>query len=113
MPRLCALPALSGFLEELIALGARKVVACGGAGVLDSGHEVGSVFIPSSAVRDEGTSFHYLPPSREVSASQEDNAVLEDVLKRNGVPYQIAKTWTTDAIYRETAERIARRKEEG
>jgi uridine phosphorylase len=106
-------PLAAAFLEEVIALGAKKVVACGGAGVLDSEIELGAVFIPESAIRDEGTSFHYLPPSREVRAPERDLKVLEQVLKRHHVPYRVSKTWTTDAIYRETPERIARRKLEG
>jgi uridine phosphorylase len=35
-------------LEELIALGARKFVACGGAGVLDSSLAVGSIIVPTT-----------------------------------------------------------------
>ena len=39
--------------------------------------------------------------------------VIESVLKSHGVKYKIGKTWTTDALYRETKTRIARRKAEG
>src|SRR3712207_4668526 len=58
-------PLAAAFLEELIALGCSKFVACGGAGVLNTEIAVGHVVVPSSAIRDEGTSYHYLPPSRE------------------------------------------------
>jgi uridine phosphorylase len=106
-------PLAAAFLEEAIALGCRKFIACGGCGVLNSEIAVGHVVIPSTAVRDEGTSYHYLPPSREVYASQEGITALERVLKRHHVPYVIGKTWTTDAVYRETRGKMERRKSEG
>jgi len=106
-------PLAAGFLEELIALGCCKFIACGGCGVLNREIAVGHVVIPSSAVRDEGTSYHYLPPLREVAASPEAVAALETVLNRHGIPYVVGKTWTTDAIYRETPAKIAHRKAEG
>ncbi|HEX2908449.1 MAG TPA: nucleoside phosphorylase [Phototrophicaceae bacterium] len=106
-------PLAAGFLEEAIALGCRKFIACGGAGVLNREIAVGHVVVPTSAVRDEGTSYHYLPPSREVAAIPAAVAAIETVLKRHQVPYLTGKTWTTDALYRETPAKIARRKAEG
>ncbi len=102
-----------GMMEELIALGGRKFIACGGAGVLDREIAVGHIVIPNSAVRDEGTSYHYLPPAREVAADPAVLTAIEGVLRRRNVPYRIGKTWTTDAFYRETPERVARRRAEG
>src|SRR5712692_9533254 len=58
-------------LEKAIVLGCKKFIACGGAGVLDGAIAVGHVIVPTSAIRDEGTSYHYLPPAREVGANQE------------------------------------------
>ena len=74
---------------------------------------VGHLIVPTSAVRDEGTSYHYLPPSREVQASPAGVAAIEKVLRAHRVEYLRAKTWTTDAIYRETAGRSAARLAEG
>jgi uridine phosphorylase len=71
------------------------------------------LIVPASAVRDEGTSYHYLPPAREVAASADGVAAVEAVLKEHGCPYLLGKTWTTDAFYRETPARIRRRKAEG
>ncbi len=102
-----------GLMEELIALGGRKFVACGGAGVLNRDIAVGHVVIPDSAVRDEGTSYHYLPPAREATGDPAANRVIEGVLQRHGISYIVGKTWTTDAFYRETPERVARRRAEG
>ena len=106
-------PIAAGMLEGAIALGCRKFIACGGAGVLDRDLTVGHVIIPRAAVRDEGTSYHYLPPSREVEASREALAAIERVLKKHGVEYLISKTWTTDAPYRETPAKVALRRSEG
>jgi uridine phosphorylase len=106
-------PLTTGLLEEAIALGFRKFIACGGAGVLNRDIAVGRIIVPSSAVRDEGTSYHYLPPGRETQASPEGIAAIEAVLKRHNVPYTVGKTWTTDAPYRETPEKVQLRKREG
>lgn len=106
-------PLSAAFLEETIAHGARKFIACGGAGVLDSSLDVGQVIIPTSAVRDEGTSYHYLPPSREVDASVQGVQAIEATLERHNIPHVSGKTWTTDGIYRETRTKIARRRAEG
>ncbi|MDI6784042.1 MAG: nucleoside phosphorylase [bacterium] len=106
-------PFAAGFLEKLIALGCKKFIACGGAGVLDKKITAGHIIIPSSAVRDEGTSYHYLPPSREVYASPKGIAAIEKALKSHKIKYLIGKTWTTDGVYRETPDKIKLRKVEG
>ena len=106
-------PHAAGLLEEVIALGCRKFIACGGAGALASHITLGHLIVPTSAVRDEGTSYHYLPPSREVNAHPDAVRALEAVLQRDSVPYVAGKTWTTDGLYRETPKKIALRREEG
>lgn len=106
-------PLAASLLEEVIALGCTKFIACGGAGVLNRDLQVGHLLIVSAAVRDEGTSYHYLPPSREVSASPVAVAAIEQVLQRHQREYLVAKTWTTDALYRETPAKIKLRKAEG
>ena len=106
-------PLAAGFLEELISMGGRAFIACGGAGALQAHSSVGQAFVLTSAVRDEGTSYHYLPPSREVSSGRKATSALEKVLGRENVPYHLGKTWTTDAIYRETVAKRETRKAEG
>ena len=95
-------PLAASLLEEVIARGCRKFIAVGGCGVLDKNIAVGHLILPISALRDEGMSYHYLPPSREVEADPHVVAVIEGVLQRHGIEYLRTKTWTTDAIYRET-----------
>ena len=74
---------------------------------------LGHVIVPTAAIRDEGTSYHYLAPSREVQPTPEALAAIVATLERHGVPHVTGKTWTTDALYRETREKAARRVAEG
>jgi uridine phosphorylase len=106
-------PIAAGLLEEAIAFGCRKFMACGGCGVLEKDMAVGHLIVVSSAVRDEGVSYHYLPPAREVTANVEAVYALVKTLDERGVPYRVGKTWTTDAPYRETVKKITQRREEG
>jgi uridine phosphorylase len=106
-------PAAVACLEELIAAGCRRFVACGGAGVLRRDIAVGHVIVPDAAVRDEGTSYHYLPPSRKVVADEDSVVALIRVLERREVPYLRGTTWTTDACYRETRAAVERHRAEG
>jgi uridine phosphorylase len=106
-------PLAAGFMEELIALGSRTFMACGGAGVLDSSIAAGHVMIPTSAIRDEGTSYHYLPPAREVHMDVRVVGVLDRVLQQHNQPHDLGKTWTTDGVYRETHAKVLARRAEG
>ena len=99
--------------DALIARGVTRVIACGGAGVLVPEIALGHVIVPTAAIRDEGTSYHYLAPSREVQPSPEAVAAIVATLERHGVPHVSGKTWTTDALYRETREKASRRVAEG
>jgi uridine phosphorylase len=106
-------PLAAGMLEEVIALGCTRIVACGGAGALRDDLVLGHAVVVDEAVRDEGTSFHYLAPSRTVTADRHGVEVLEAVLTERDVPFLTGKSWTTDAFYREASSRIERRIAEG
>lgn len=106
-------PMAAGQIEELSALGCKKFIACGMCGVLQKELAVGHLIIPISAVRDEGTSYHYVKPSREINANENIVKIIENTLLDKKQPYIKAKTWTTDAFYRETMEKVAQRKNEG
>lgn len=103
----------ASFLDDLIAAGVEQVVACGACGALTDQIPAGHVLIPTSAVRDEGTSYHYLPPARECSPSPEVVKAIEATLQEQDIPFLHVKSWTTDAFYRETQARRARRMREG
>jgi uridine phosphorylase len=106
-------PLAAAFLEELIARGCRTFVACGGAGVLVPDVALGNVIVPTAAIRDEGTSYHYLPARREVEPTRQAVEAIIQTLESHHVPYVTGKTWTTDGLYRETRGRIERRVAEG
>lgn len=105
-------PAAVFLFEDLIARGCTTLVACGGAGALVD-LALGHPIVVSSALRDEGTSLHYLPAAREVEADPVGVAVLRGVLERRELPHEVGKTWTTDAPYRETRAKVMRRRDEG
>ena len=106
-------PACAGNLDLFHAMGITKAMFCGGGGVLDRNIEVGRILVVDGAIRDEGFSFQYIAPSRVICADKETNGKIVRYLQENDIPFLQGLTWTTDAIFRETPERIARRKEEG
>ena len=106
-------PLSSAALEELIALGCRKFVLCGGAGALLPELNLGSVVLVESALRDEGVSHHYLPTSPSVTVDAAALRTVEERLQTLGAKYSKGATWTTDALYRETPSRIERRRDAG
>ncbi|MDZ4721727.1 MAG: nucleoside phosphorylase [Roseiflexaceae bacterium] len=106
-------PLAVGLFEETIALGGRIFIACGGAGALDQELALGHIIIPTDAVRDEGTSYHYLAPGQPAQPSSAAVAAIEQVLQEQGVPYRTARTWTTDAFFRETPGKIQLRRSQG
>lgn len=106
-------PLAGALLEEVIALGCRSFMVCGGAGALHEDLTLGHFVVVSAALRDEGTSFHYLPPGRQIEADPEARRTLERVLASRRAPYVSGLTWTTDAPYRETPKKIAARRDEG
>jgi uridine phosphorylase len=100
-------------VERVLAAGCRTIVACGGAGVLVKEMALGHIVIVESALRDEGTSYHYLPPSREIQAAPDVVAVLTAVAADARMPFVVGKCWTTDGFFRETPGKVARRRDEG
>ena len=106
-------PLAAAQIDELTAMGCRKFIACGMCGVLQKELAVGHLIIPTAAIRDEGTSYHYIKPSREIAADERVIKIIEEELSFRKIPYIKAKTWTTDAFYRETPEKIKLRKSEG
>lgn len=109
----CGAPGAAVTLEELHAMGCEKFIVCGGAGALTENSKVGEIILPVSAVRDEGTSYHYLAPSREIECHKETVEKVASCLKQMKIPFVTGKTWTSDAIYRETPDMIELRRSEG
>jgi uridine phosphorylase len=111
-PRVGA-PLAAASLEGAIVMGARKFIACGGAGVLTSSIPVGHLVVPTAAIRDEGTSYHYLPPSLEVKPHPRAVRAIKDTLKKAGLNFIAGRTWTTDGLYRETRAKVNLRRRQG
>lgn len=88
-----------------------KFILFGGAGCLNKEIAHGKVMIPTEAYRDEGTSYHYAPASDYITVK--NAGIVENFMKENGIPYVTGKTWTTDAIYRETIDNFNKHKADG
>lgn len=106
-------PACAGNLDLLNAMGINKVMFCGGGGVLDKNIEVGQILVVDGAIRDEGFSYQYIEPSKYIYTRKEVTEKIIRYLDANSISYIRGITWTTDAIFRETNDRIAKRKEDG
>lgn len=103
--------AAAGLLEEIFAAGAKRVLFFGSCGVLDKSIAAGHFIVPTAAYRDEGTSYHYIPAGDyiEIPTAAELSAAFNAI----NMPHVQGKTWTTDAIYRETRDGLAKRRAEG
>lgn len=106
-------PYAGAMLEQMIALGADYFVFFGGVGTLVREIQRGEVILPTRALRDEGTSFHYQKPSRYSYPSSLVHKYLRRSLKENRISFHDGATWTTDALFRETHQRIKKFRGEG
>lgn len=106
-------PACVGCFEEVIAMGARRIILLGNCGVLDKSIRDCGIIIPTRAIRDEGTSYHYAPAADYIDVNKKYIPEFKAVCDRFGYPYVEGTTWTTDAFYRETPKKIEARKSMG
>ncbi len=103
-------------LESLIARGITKVLIFGWCGSLDTSLAIGDFVVPSSLIQDEGISRHYLGTGNQLCGFSPDgraDGLLASHLKNRGEKMHKAVVWTTDAIYRETASKVAWFREQG
>ena len=103
-------PVVASLAEELIALGAKQIVSISHAGSLQQGLKSGNLIVCDEAIRDEGTSHHYLPPDKSV---KNDSMLSRQVLERLGKAATKGPVWSTDAPFRETREEVAQYQKEG
>ena len=97
--------------DAAAAVDCRRFVLFGGAGCLDREIAHGKVMIPEAAYRDEGTSYHYAPAADYIAVP--NAPIVAECMRKNGLPYALGKTWTTDSFYRETRGNFEKRKAEG
>ncbi len=101
-------------LERLIAMGAKDVVALGCCGSLQPDLKVGHLVIPTEALSEEGTSGHYpLPKGTPRKTDDHLVALLQQKCRRKKFPWAAGKVWTTDALFRETREKVERYSKKG
>ncbi len=106
-------PMISALTEELIAFGVKRVISIVWGGTLQPNVATGDIVICDRALRDEGTSQHYLPHAKFVSASPTMVNKLKDAVEKRGRTCHVGATWTTDAPYRETREEVMQYQAEG
>lgn len=100
-------------LEQLIALGARRVLYLGFCGALAPLYRIGDFFLPTYGVREEGTSYHYVPADVVPCASPQMQALLQTQALQHQCQIAQGPIWTTDAPYRETSQKIRHFQEAG
>lgn len=106
-------PLATHVMEDLIACRGKLFIGVGLLGAIQPSIDVGDYIIPSLAVRDEGTSYHYLPKNVKALPSNEVVQALKDSCEEMKVKYHIGPLWTTDAFYRETKSKIGYFQEKG
>jgi uridine phosphorylase len=94
--------------EQLAASGARVILGLTSAGQVSPGLRIPSLVVSSAALRDEGTSYHYLPAAETVHCDANLTAALQEELCGLGLPVVTGPVWTTDAPYRETSQQLER-----
>lgn len=104
-------PATTSMMEEVHSRGVENFIFFGSCGELTSNLKKGAFIIPTEAYRDEGTSYHYMPVSDFIKVKTATQ--LEEIFKKKNISYELTKTWTTDALYKETKDKTKKRIESG
>jgi uridine phosphorylase len=106
-------PILVELAEELVVMGAQRFVTLTWGGVLQPDLKAGDIVVCDRAIRDDGTSHHYLPHAKYIEADAQLVSQLSEAIRARGASGTIGSTWTTDAPYRETLEEIKQYQAEG
>jgi len=106
-------PILVELAEELVVMGARRFVTLTWGGMLQPEIKAGDIIVCDRAVRDDGTSHHYLPHAKYIEADRELVGQLAEAIRARGAPCTVGSSWTTDAPYRETLEEIKQYQADG
>jgi uridine phosphorylase len=93
-------------MEEMIACGARLFLGLGWAGSLQPRAPVGTFLIPTSCIREEGTSPHYLDDDVAITPDSRLAELLQAAAQAETTPVFLGPQWTTDAPYREFCAKI-------
>lgn len=99
--------------EELFASGCQLLISITSAGQIRPLGQPPYVVLIEKALRDEGTSYHYMPPSSYSSLHPDLREVICANWHHRRIPLYVGASWTTDAPFRETGEAIAACQEKG
>jgi uridine phosphorylase len=104
----CAVGAAFAVLiaEELFASGCRLLISVTSAGQIAPVRAPPYFVVIERALRDEGTSYHYVPPSKYSEVDSHLANIAQEALASTGVSVTAGATWTTDAPFRETQQAI-------
>lgn len=106
-------PTTAMLMDELIADGVETFLSIGFAGCLDDSIGVGEFIVCEKAIRDEGTSHHYVESEKYAYPSESLIVEAKRLLGDRDASYHLGPSWTTDAVYRETKAEVERYAEEG
>jgi uridine phosphorylase len=99
--------------EQLVTCGCKQIIGYSSSGAVADWLRLPCLVVPDRALRDEGTSYHYLPPAAWVEPRGSLAAILALRAAECGLPVHRGPTWTTDAPYRETQMQIERHRANG
>lgn len=101
-------------METLIAWGVKEILYFGWCGAVSPDVRIGDIIVPTSAVIDEGTSHHYLKSDGSPARPSADSVKkIEEALRSMALSFHSGAIWTTDAIFRETRDKVERRRHDG
>lgn len=106
-------PAAAALFEALIAIGCTTFTAIGSSGGLLPEHPPGTVVVPDAVIRDDGVSYHYAPAARHAHPTTDMQQSMRTAFTAAGHTPVTGDVWTTDAIFRETPDKIALRIDQG
>jgi uridine phosphorylase len=99
--------------EQLFAAGCQLLVSVTSAGRIAAGPATPRFVLIRRALRDEGTSYHYVPAAPWSTLAPDLLALLTDLGGDGAIDVAIGSTWTTDAPFRETADQVERYRRSG
>lgn len=106
-------PMTAELAEEFAAMGVQRMILMTWGGTLQPELKPGDIIVINRAIRDEGASYHYLPPSKTIDADPQLVDLLVNAIRARGGICTVGTTWTTDAPYRETVDEIRKYQSEG
>lgn len=106
-------PVAVAVMEDLIAFGVKEFVSLGYAGAIQKHISIGDTVVCERAVRDEGTSYHYISNAKYARATDVMTERIKDALAGQKRKFTVGTSWTTDAPYRETKLEVERYQTEG